>query len=81
MEMKNMNIKKIFLHSILSILNSETVLDATIQELKLPMPKNSAFYENVLKLIDSNTVNIDTLLNSLVVNNIVSVNELLQFSD
>ncbi len=81
MEMKNMNIKKIFLHSILSILNSETVLDATIQELKLPMPKNSAFYENVLKLIDSNTVNIDTLLNSLIVNNIVSVNELLQFSD
>lgn len=81
MEMKNMNIKKIFLHSILSILNSETVLDATIRELKLPMPKNSAFYENVLKLIDSNTVNIDTLLNSLIVNNIVSVNELLQFSD
>lgn len=81
MEMKNMDIKKIFLHSILSILNSETVLDATIQELKLPMPKNSAFYENVLKLIDSNTVNIDTLLNSLIVNNIVSVNELLQFSD
>lgn len=81
MEMKNMDIKKIFLHSILSILNSETVLDATIQELKLPMTKNSAFYENVLKLIDSNTVNIDTLLNSLIVNNIVSVNELLQFSD
>lgn len=81
MEMENMDIKKIFLHSVLSILNSETVLDATIQELKLPMPKNSAFYENVLKLIDSNTVNIDTLLNSLIVNNIVSVNELLQFSD
>lgn len=81
MEMKNMVIKKIFLHSVLSILNSESVLDATIRELKLPMPKNSAFYENVLKLIDSNTVNIDTLLNSLIVNNIVSVNELLQFSD
>lgn len=81
MEMENMDIKKIFLHSVLSILNSESVLDATIRELKLPMPKNSAFYENVLKLIDSNTVNIDTLLNSLIVNNIVSVNELLQFSD
>ena len=81
MEMENMDIKKIFLHSVLLILNSESVLDATIRELKLPMPKNSAFYENVLKLIDSNTVNIDTLLNSLIVNNIVSVNELLQFSD
>lgn len=81
MEMENMDIKKIFLHSVLSILNSESVLDATIRELKLPMPKNSAFYENMLKLIDSNTVNIDTLLNSLIVNNIVSVNELLQFSD
>lgn len=41
--MKNIHIKKIFLHSVLSILNSETVLDATIQELRLPLQKDSSF--------------------------------------
>lgn len=68
--MRNIDIKKIFLHSVLSILNSESSLDATIQELKLPLQKNSSFYENAVKLIDSNTINIDTLLNSLILNNI-----------
>lgn len=79
--MRNIDIKKIFLHSVLSILNSETVLDATIQELKLPIQKNSFFYENAVKLINSNTVDIDTLLNSLVLNNIASINKTLQFND
>lgn len=79
--MKNIDIKKIFLHSMLSILNSETVLDATIQELKLPLQKNSFFYENAVKLIDCNTVDIDTLLNSLILNNIASINKTLQFND
>lgn len=79
--MRNIDIKKIFLHSILSILNSETVLDATIQELKLPLQKNSSFYENAVKLIDGNTIDIDTLLNSLVLNNIASINKTLQFND
>lgn len=79
--MKNIDIKKIFLHSVLSILNRETVLDATIQEIKLPIQKDSSFYENVIKLIDSNTVDIDTLLNSLILNNIASINKTLQFND
>lgn len=79
--MKNIDIKKIFLHSVLSILNSETVLDATIQELKLPLQKDSFFYENAAKLINSNTVDIDTLLNSLILNNIASINKTLQFND
>lgn len=79
--MRNIDIKKIFLHSVLSILNSETVLDATIQELKLPIQKNSSFYENAVKLINSSTVDIDTLLNSLVLNNIASINKTLQFND
>lgn len=79
--MKNIDIKKIFLHSVLSILNSETVLDATIQELKLPLQKDSFFYENAVKLINSNTVDIDTLLNSLILNNIASINKTLQFND
>lgn len=79
--MKNIHIKKIFLHSVLSILNSETVLDATIQELRLPLQKDSSFYENAVKLIDSNTIDIDTLLNSLILNNIASINKTLQFND
>lgn len=79
--MRNIDIKKIFLHSILSILNSETVLDATMQELKLPLQKNSSFYENAVKLIDGNTVDIDTLLNSLILNNIASINKTLKFND
>lgn len=79
--MKNVDIKKIFLHSVLSILNSETVLDTTVQELKLPIQKNSSFYENAVKLIDGNSIKIDTLLNSLILNNIASVNKTLQFND
>lgn len=79
--MRNIDIKKIFLHSVLSILNSETVLDATIQELKLPLQKDSFFYENAVKLIDGNTVDIDTLLNSLILNNIASINKTLHFND
>lgn len=79
--MKNIDIKKIFLHSVLSILNSETVLDATIQELKLPLQKDSSFYKNAVKLIDGNNIDIDTLLNSLILNNIASINKTLQFND
>lgn len=79
--MRNIDIKKIFLHSVLSILNSETVLEATIQELKLPLQKNSSFYENAVKLIDNNSIDIDTLLNFLILNNIASINKTLQFND
>lgn len=78
---RNIDIKKIFLHSVLSILNSETVLDATMQELKLPLQKDSSFYENAVKLIDSNSIDIDMLLNSLILNNIASINKTLQFND
>ena len=79
--MRNIDIKKIFLHSVLSILNSETVLNATIQELKIPLEKDRSFYENAVKLIDGNNIDIDTLLNSLILNNIASINKTLQFND
>lgn len=79
--MKNIDIKKNFLHAVLSILNSEMVLDATIQELRLPLQKDSSFYENAIKLIDKNAIDIDTLLNSLIFNNISSINKTLQFND
>lgn len=79
--MRNIDIKKIFLHSVLSILHSEMALEATIQELKLPLQKDSSFYENVVKLIDGGMLDIDTLLNSLIANNIANINKTLQFND
>ena len=50
-------------------------------ELKLPLQKDSSFYENAVKLIDSNSIDIDMLLNSLILNNIASINKTLQFND
>ena len=80
-EMKNIDIKKVFLHAVLSILHSEIPLEITIQELNLPLQKGRYFYENAVKLIDRNILNIDTLLNSLILNNIASINNTLQFND
>lgn len=79
--MKNITIKKIFLHAILSILHNEIVLDSTIQELKLPFKNHSSFYKDVIQLIDKNMLDIDTLLNSLILNNIASIDKSLQFND
>lgn len=79
--MRNIDIKKIFLHAVLSILHSEMVLEATIQELKLPLQRDCSFYEKAVNLIDDGMLNIDTLLNSLILNNIASINKTLQFND
>ena len=49
--MKNIDIKKIFLHLGLSILNSETVLDATIQELNLSFQRDSGSIPKVLAIL------------------------------
>ena len=70
--MRNIDIKKIFLHAVLSVLNSKTVLKETIQELELPVHTDDFFYEDTIKLIDDNKVNIDTILNALIINNIES---------
>lgn len=70
--MRNIDIKKIFLHVVLSVLNSKTVLKETIQELELPVHTDDSFYEDTIKLIDDNKVNIDTILNALIINNIES---------
>ena len=63
--MRNIDIKKIFLHAVLSVLNSKTVLKETIQELELPVHTDDSFYEDTIKLID-------TILNALIINNIES---------
>ena len=80
-KMRNIDIKKIFLHTILSILHSEKVLEVTIQEFQLPLQKNISFYDNAIKLIDDNFINIDLLLDSLILNNIASINNTLKFND
>lgn len=79
--MRKIDIKKIFIHTVLAILHSEMALEATIQELKLPLHKDGSFYENVVKLIDGGMFDIDTLFNSLIINNIESINGTLQFND
>lgn len=78
-EMRNIDIKKNFLHAILAILCNEMVLEETIEELKLPFQNDDFFYENAIKLVDNNTINIDILLDSLIRNNIASINKILQF--
>ena len=77
MAMKNIEIKKIFLHAVLSVLHNKTVLALTIQELGLPLQKDNSFYENAINLIDNHALNIDMLLNSLIINNIASINKTL----
>jgi DNA protecting protein DprA len=79
--MTNLEIKKIFLHSILSILDSSVVLDTTIQELRLSLKNTSSFYDDAINLINSGRLDIDALLNSLIFNNISSINKTLQFND
>ena len=79
--MKSIDIKKIFLHAVLSILHSKMVLEATIQDLNLPIQEKDFFYENVVELIDNNMLNIDVLLNVLILNNMASINKTLQFND
>lgn len=72
-KMRNIDIKKNFLHAILAILCNEMVLEETIEELNLPFQNDDSFYENAVKLVDSNTINIDILLDSLIRNNIASI--------
>ena len=57
------------------------VLEATIQDLNLPIQEKDFFYENVVELIDNNMLNIDVLLNVLILNNMASINKTLQFND
>lgn len=79
--MKSSEIKKIYLKSILKILKNNEVLDTTIQELKLPLKNDDLFYENALKLINKNVIKIDVLINSIINNNISSINKTIQFND
>ena len=79
--MRSIAIKKIYLRAVIAILNKEIVLNATIQELDLPIQNDSSFYEKAMELIDNQIVTIDSLLNSLVQNNIASINKTLQFDD
>ena len=80
-EMKNTDIKKNFLHAVLAILHNKMILEATIQELKLPFKNDNSFYKNAIKLVDSGELDINELLDSLILNNIASINKTLKFED
>ncbi len=80
-KMTNIEIKKIYLHAVLAILNSEEVIEVSIKELGLSIQNDSLFYEKIMKLINDNVVDIDILLNSLILNNVASINKTLQFND
>ena len=79
--MSNIEIKLNYLHSILSILNSSLVLDATTRDLSLNIPFANDVYSMFVDLINCGRINIDDLLNSLVENNIASIEKTLIFPD
>lgn len=75
-KLSNMEIKKIYLNSILSILHNKNVLKSTIKELGL----NIEALENIddvccslYNLIDEGKINIDQVIKSLVKNNIANI--------
>ena len=74
-KMTNIEIKKIYLRAVLAIINSEEVIEISIKELGLPIRKDSSFCEKIMKLINDDVVDIDILLNSLILNNIASINK------
>lgn len=79
--MNNIDIKKIFLHSLLCILHSSEVLEVTIRDLNISIINKKNLYEDIIKMIDNGMVDIDKLLDYLIINNISCINNMLQFSD
>lgn len=51
------------------------MIEISIKELGLPIRKDSSFCEKIMKLINDDVVDIDILLNSLILNNIASINK------
>lgn len=75
-----LQLKKLYLKSLLEIVNSEKVIDAVIQELKMEI-NSSIFFEAVINLVDTKKINLDMVINSLISNNIASVNQTIFFND
>lgn len=83
-KLSNIEIKKIYLNSIISILHNQIVLKRTIKEMGL----NIQVSENIddvccllFNLIEEGTVNIDNIIKSLMENNIASISKTLIIQD
>ena len=70
-KMSSERIKEIFLHSMLVLTTNEQVIDAIIQDLKLPLQRNQFLTKNLVEIIKENLVDMDELLNSIIDNNIL----------
>lgn len=79
--MCSMEIKDCYLHSILSIINNPLVIEACIKKLKLNISLTQNMYSIFTDLIYGNCIDIDTLIKTLVENNIASIEKTLTFLD
>ena len=79
--MSNSEIKLNYLHSILSIVHSPVVLEATIKDMNLNISISNNMYDTFVDLVNGNYINIDKLILSLVNNNIACINKTLTFND
>lgn len=78
-KLSNIEIKKIYLNSILSILHNQIVLNSTIKELGLNIEVSENIDDvcsSLFNLIEEGTVNIDNIIKSLVENNIASISKI-----
>ena len=79
--MSNLQIKLNYLHTILSIIHSPTVLEATLKEFNINFPITSDTYTTLIDLLSEKHIDIDKLLSSLVENNIDFLNQTLTHID
>lgn len=79
--MSNLQIKFNYLHSILSIIHSPIVLEATIRDMNLNIPISNDMYTTFVDLFNEKQIDVDKLISSLVENNIACINKTLTFTD
>lgn len=75
-----LQLKKLYIKSLLEIANNKKVIDEVIRELNMEINR-SVFFEAVINLVDAKKIDIDMVINSLIANNIASVNQTITFSD
>lgn len=80
-QLSNIEIKRNYLHSVLSIITSPIVLEATLHDLDLDIPISQNIYNTFIDLVNDNLLEIDNLLTLLVENNIACINKTLNLND
>lgn len=80
-QLSNIEIKRNYLHSVLSIITSPIVLEATLHDLDLDIPISQNIYNIFIDLVNDNLLEIDNLLTLLVENNIACINKTLNLND